>query len=45
MVHVRYINRLKNCFSTISKRNDYSAQSEKVEGVVTKNKNSLKEKL
>ena len=36
--HVRQINRLK-------KKNDYSAQSEKVEEDETKNKTNLKEKL
>ena len=42
---MRQINRLKNCFWTIQKTNDYSAQSEKAEEVVAKNKNNLNEKL
>ena len=37
--------RLKNCFELFFKKNGYSEQSEKVEGVLTKNKNNLKEKL
>ena len=36
---------VKNCFWTNSKRNGYSAQSEKAEEVVIKDKNNLKEKL